>query len=76
MGEAFGLTTLGYISLDNMEDGVWKKFEIGIGSHASNFNISFKREKAATYDAGVALNDLQFTDCALPDAQDNCGSEV
>ena len=55
-----------FLTLDTLSPGGgWKLVEIQIGRRQGEFKISFDRATGGTYDAGVAIDDVNFDDCEM-----------
>ena len=67
------LSTLDDINLSFVSDGVWTKVEIGLGRHRDQFTvILLLNNDGNPFNAGVAVDEVNFFDCAAPPAQDKC----
>lgn len=56
----------------NVGLGIWRKSENGIGRQRGPFNIQISLEPRASFDAGVAIDDLGFVNCEQKPAEDQC----
>ena len=55
-----------YITLDTLSPGGnWRLIEIQVGRRPGQFEISFDRAPGGTYDAAVAIDDVNFVDCEM-----------
>ena len=69
------LVTLDRLDQDTIEEGKWTKVEIGIGRQKDQFNVGFVltySDDLTPYNAGIALDDITFSDCELPEAAESC----
>lgn len=71
---ALGMSTeLDRFDLNSITDGMWTKVVIGLGRHRDLFTIVFGVvHNADEYDAGIAIDDIQFFDCAVKSPQESC----
>jgi len=67
------ITVLDTITLAFVKPGVWEKIEIGIGRHRDLFKIIFFLSNSGNpFKAAVAVDEVNFFECAPPPAQDTC----
>ena len=65
--EVFDVRSDNYITLDTLGTGKeWRLIEIQVGRRQGQFQISFDRAVGGTYDAAVAIDDVNFDDCDMP----------
>ena len=71
---ALGMSTeLDRFDLNSIEDGVWTKVIVGLGRHRDLFSLVFGVvHNANEYNAGIAVDDIAFFDCAVKSGQESC----
>lgn len=71
---ALGMSSeLDRLDLTVMENGLWTKVDIGLGRHRDIFSLAFTVvHESQPYNAGIAIDDISFFDCALPSPQETC----
>ncbi|XP_022097778.1 MAM and LDL-receptor class A domain-containing protein 1-like isoform X1 [Acanthaster planci] len=50
----------------------WKQLTIGIGRRQSPFRLKFRKERNSNFQGMIAMDDIKFTNCALPDPALSC----
>lgn len=72
-----GLSTeLDRFTLENMENGVWTKVDIGLGRHHDSFQIVFDvAHNSEGFNAGIAIDAIQLFNCAQRPASEECMSD-
>jgi len=67
------ITVLDTITLSFVEEGKWGKVEIGIGRHRDQFKIIFfLSNNGQPFTAAVAVDEVNFFECAPPPAMESC----
>jgi len=69
-------TELDRLTIDNVDNGMWTKIDIGLGRHHDSFQIVFDvAHNSESYNAGIAIDEISFFDCAIKPPQDECMSD-
>lgn len=66
-------TELDRFTPSTLEQGAWNKVDIGLGRHRDAFQIELAVAHVADqYEAGIAVDEITFFDCAVRSPQDEC----
>ena len=81
LSEKSGHTMLDRLDSRVLTEGSWTKVEIGLGRQQGPFSFSLSlhydaQSDQASYDGGVAVDDLALFECALPPPSDHCRQET
>nr|XP_046265191.1 MAM and LDL-receptor class A domain-containing protein 1 isoform X2 [Scatophagus argus] len=68
--EGSRITTLWWLS--GSHDDLWHSGEVTVGRVPQDFNILFKASRTFTKTGHIAIDDIDFTNCTLPESQPLC----
>lgn len=57
---------------DRSQGNAWKKSIIDIGRISTEFQVEFEATRSFSYSGDIAIDDVSFSNCDLPDPQSTC----